>query len=152
MTIFLQRSGSSSMDTTGSVAAETEETSGWSEPVQPSFRQLSICIKNCIHWFGNTACGFGAIQFLHENPLLAMSNAFFSIDAMVVYDILCDRGFAIPREFAALKNVVSLTMKLKLAQGVECWQAWNLWESWACEWENSIICRGCPRQLFWIFV
>ena len=49
-----------------------------------------------------------------------MSNAFFSIDAMVVYDILCDRGFAIPREFAALKNVVSLTMKLKLAQGVEC--------------------------------
>ena len=62
-------------------------------------------------------CGFGAIQFLHENPLLAVSNAVFALDAMCVYNILYDRGFAIPRQLTALKKLVLLKLKLKLAQG-----------------------------------
>ena len=62
-------------------------------------------------------CGFGAIQFLHEDPLLAISNTFFALDAMLVYNILYDRGFAIPRQFVALRNLLLLKIRLKLAQG-----------------------------------
>ena len=62
-------------------------------------------------------CGFGAIQFSHESPLLATSNTVFALNAMLVYNILYDRGFAIPRQFTALKKLVLLKLKLKLTQG-----------------------------------
>ena len=62
-------------------------------------------------------CGFGAIQFLHHRPLLAISNTVFALNAMLVYNVLYDRGFAIPRQVVAWKKLVFLKMKLKLAQG-----------------------------------
>ena len=66
-------------------------------------------------------CGFGGIQFLHINPLLAISNACFALDAGLAYNILYDRGFAIPRQFGALKKLIVLKMRLKLAQErVDC--------------------------------
>ena len=42
-------------------------------------------------------CGFGATQYFHENPFLAISNAFFALDAVLIYNALYDRGFFIPR-------------------------------------------------------
>ena len=58
-------------------------------------------------------CGFGATQYFHENPFLAISHAFFALDAVLIYNILYDRGFAIPRHFAALKKSILLKLKLK---------------------------------------
>ena len=62
-------------------------------------------------------CGSAATQYFYESPFLAMSNVFFAFDAMLICNILYDRGFAIRRQFMTLKKLVLLKMKLKLAQG-----------------------------------
>ena len=62
-------------------------------------------------------CGFGATQYFHANPFLAISNAFFALDAVLIYNILYDHGFSIPRYFAAVKKSILLKLKLKATQG-----------------------------------
>ena len=62
-------------------------------------------------------CGFGAIQFSHENPFLAVINFVFALDAMMVFNLLYDRGFTIPRQFSILKRLTLLKLKLKVIQG-----------------------------------
>lgn len=78
---------------------------------------FAIKITSIVLVMDVTWSGFGAIQLSRENALLAVSNALFSLDAVFMYNILYDRGFAIPRQFASLKELVLLKMKLKLAQG-----------------------------------
>ena len=62
-----------------------------------------------------TICGFGAVEFLHRQRALAVFNLLFAIDALVVFNVLYDRGFAVPR---CIKRTKSLLLgKLKILAG-----------------------------------
>ena len=64
-------------------------------------------------------CGFGALQFAHESPLLAGFNGLFVAEAVLIFSVLYDRGFAIPLRLKGLRRKLLFRLESISNNGME---------------------------------
>ena len=72
------------------------------------------CLTGC-----TTVATFAAINFFHTNRLLALCNGMIAIQNFLVFRVLYDKGFSIPRNMVKLKKVLHWKLRSSRLIGFE---------------------------------
>lgn len=70
-----------------------------------------ISLTGCV-----TLAGFAAVHFFASRGLLALCNGIIAVQGFIVFTVLYDKGFSVPRSMAKLKN--SLLWELKMSSSI----------------------------------
>ena len=70
-----------------------------------------VCLTGCV-----SVAGFAAVHFFASRPLLALGNGIIALQCFLVFTVLYDKGFSIPRSMLKLKK--SLLWELNMSRSI----------------------------------